>query len=244
MKNKIALVTGGAHGIGRAVAARLAADAKVFFVDIDVATGKQTEDELRAQDLDVSFLAGDVASNLAVISMAEHIRDEYGRLDWLVNNAGVSHFQTLADTTAEEFDRVLAVNLRSAFLFAKHFANLLAVTGSGAIVNIASTRALMSEPGNEAYAASKAGLLGLTHALANSLGPAVRVNAICPGWIDVSDGDLPISEQEHAQHLTGRAGTPQDIAETVSFLLSSAAAFITGQYIVADGGMTKKMIYR
>ena len=108
----------------------------------------------------------------------------------------------------------------------------------------------MSEPNTEAYSASKAGLLGLTHALAMSLGPAVRVNAICPGWIDTVDyklsprpADYKLSEADHLQHPAGRVGTPDDIAEMVLYLCSPAASFITGQNFIIDGGMTKKMIY-
>ena len=115
-------------------------------------------------------------------------------------------------------------------------------SGRGAIVNISSTRALMSEPGNEAYSASKAGILGLTHALANSLGPSVRVNEICPGWI--LHENEQVTEQDHKQHLTGRAGVVEDIANLIEFLIDDEkSGFITGQYFVVDGGMTKKMIY-
>jgi NAD(P)-dependent dehydrogenase (short-subunit alcohol dehydrogenase family) len=113
--------------------------------------------------------------------------------------------------------------------------------GAAAIVNIASTRALQSEPNTEAYAASKGGIVALTHALAVSLGPAVRVNCISPGWIDVRASQL--SDQDHAQHPVGRVGKPLDIAKLVLFLLSEDAGFITGQNFVVDGGMTRKMIY-
>ena len=106
-------------------------------------------------------------------------------------------------------------------------------------MNIASTRALQSEPDTEAYAASKGGLVALTHALALSLGPEVRVNCISPGWI----AHQPVRRKDHAQHPAGRVGQPQDVAELVAYLLSDAAGFVTGQNFVIDGGMTKKMIY-
>jgi NAD(P)-dependent dehydrogenase (short-subunit alcohol dehydrogenase family) len=112
----------------------------------------------------------------------------------------------------------------------------------GAIVNIASTRALQSEPNTEAYSASKGGLVALTHALAISLGPRVRVNCVSPGWIETRESARH-SRAEHAQHPVGRIGRPEDVAEIVAFLLSDAAGFITGQNFIVDGGMTRKMIY-
>ncbi|MDU4962230.1 MAG: SDR family oxidoreductase [Sporomusaceae bacterium] len=242
-ERRVALVTGAARGIGRAIAARLAAEACVYLVDVDAAAGAQTAAALGAAGGEVHFIAGDAAAEQTAVAVAARIAADCGRLDWLVNNAGISSFSPFAVSTSAEFDRVLAVNLRSAYLFARHTLPLLKQAAPAAIVNIASTRALMSESGNEAYAASKAGLLGLTHALANSLGPAIRVNAVCPGWIDVSDGMMTLTPDDHAQHPAGRVGTPADIAGLTAYLLSPAAGFITGQSFVADGGMTKKMIY-
>lgn len=243
MKSKTAIVTGGARGIGRAICERLAAEAQIYLVDIDLKQGGQTADQLKAQGFDVIFLQADVADEAQVKSVAEYVQSICGKLDWLVNNAGVSSFAAFPDVTVEQFDRVIAVNLRSAFLLAKCCVSMLKASGRGAIVNIASTRAFMSEPGNEAYAASKAGLLGLTHALANSLGPDIRVNAICPGWINVSQDIAELTEADKLQHPVGRVGVPEDIADLTAFLLSPAAGFITGQEFVVDGGMTKKMIY-
>jgi NAD(P)-dependent dehydrogenase (short-subunit alcohol dehydrogenase family) len=112
---------------------------------------------------------------------------------------------------------------------------------AGSIVNIASTRALMSEPGSPAYAASKGGLIALTHSLAVTLGPGVRVNCVSPGWIDT--GTAPLRAQDHRQHPAGRVGRPEDVASLVFYLSSPEAAFVTGQNFIADGGMTRKMIY-
>jgi NAD(P)-dependent dehydrogenase (short-subunit alcohol dehydrogenase family) len=149
----------------------------------------------------------------------------------------------------ESWNRQLGVNLTGAFLMAKHAAPHLRAA-RGAIVNVASTRALQSEANTEAYSASKGGLVALTHALAVSLGPAVRVNCVSPGWIDVSGWQksaprqpASLSAADHAQHPAGRVGTPEDIAAMVAFLLSDAAGFVTGQNFVVDGGMTRKMIY-
>ncbi len=147
----------------------------------------------------------------------------------------------------DSWNRLLSVNLTGAFLVSRVCIPLLRESG-GAIVNIASTRALQSEVNTEAYAASKGGLVALTHAMAVSLGPEIRVNAVSPGWIDTRDQALqrsdPLRLIDHEQHAVGRVGQPEDIGELVAFLLSPAASFITGQNMVADGGMSRQMIYR
>lgn len=240
----IALITGAARGIGKAIASKLASDGtRVILIDVNEAACSVAIEEIVSKGGHATFISADVSNAAAVQAAIGKIAEECGRLDWIVNNAGISFFRSLDDISVDEFDRVIAVNLRAAFLFAKFGAPLLRKSAFGAIINISSTRALMSEPGNEAYAASKAGLIGLTHALANSLGPKVRVNAICPGWIDVGKYADPLRPIDHEQHLVGRVGQPGDIASLASFLLSPEASFITGQAFVADGGMTKKMIY-
>jgi NAD(P)-dependent dehydrogenase (short-subunit alcohol dehydrogenase family) len=152
--------------------------------------------------------------------------------------------------TLAAWNRTLAVNLTGAFLMAKHAAPHLR-RARGAIVNIASTRALQSEPDTEAYSATKGGIVALTHALAVSLGPDVRVNCVSPGWIDVSGRQKTrkrrqarLSRADHLQHPAGRVGTPEDVAALVAYLLADEAGFVTGQNFVCDGGMTRKMIYR
>ena len=239
----VAIVTGAAHGIGKAIAYKLAHQgASIIIVDIDESAGKKVADTMLAEGLDAFFCKADVGLVDDVKSVIDKVNTLYQRLDWIINNAGISFFKPIDEIEISEFDRVIDVNLRSAFLFAKLGVPLLRKSKNATIVNISSTRAIMSEPHNEAYSTAKAGLLGLTHALANSLGPAIRVNAICPGWIDVGEsGELrPI---DHLQHPAGRVGVPEDIANLTAFLLSPESSFITGQSFVVDGGMTKKMIY-
>ena len=198
----------------------------------------------RAGQLNVEFVALD-----GVQAALEQIEEDFGRLDAVVNNAGLSDPDTgpLEQLSLADWNRMLAVNLTGAFLVSRASIPLLRES-RGAIVNIASTRALQSEVNTEAYAAAKGGLVALTHAMAISLGPDIRVNAVSPGWIDTRDSVLqrsdPLRRIDHEQHAVGRVGQPADIGELVAFLLSPAAGFITGQNLVADGGMSRQMLYR
>jgi NAD(P)-dependent dehydrogenase (short-subunit alcohol dehydrogenase family) len=146
----------------------------------------------------------------------------------------------IAELTMAEWSRVIGTNLTSTFLLVRAAEPMLRVS-QGAVVTIASTRAHMSEPHTEAYAASKGGLLALTHALAISLGPDVRVNCISPGWI-LTKGPAP-TQEEHAFHPAGRVGVPTDIAALAAFLLGPESGFITGGEFIVDGGVTRRMIY-
>ncbi|WP_320196347.1 SDR family oxidoreductase [Agrobacterium rosae] len=222
---KRAIVTGGAGLIGTGIIETLLEDGwTVASFDI-----KESKTKARHIHCDV----GDEAS----------VAEAFGQLGWdglelLVNNAGTAgpnngpiHELSLAD-----WRKVTDSHLTGAFLMTRSAVPLM---GEGAsIVNMVSTRAFMSEPETEAYAASKGGLVALTHALAVSLGPKIRVNAIAPGWIT---NETDLREQDHAQHPVGRVGRPKDIADAVVYLAS--AGFMTGQVLVLDGGMTKKMIY-
>ena len=245
---KTALVTGAGQGIGRVIAARLLEHGyAVTLAELDPEAGRETEAELAPLG-PVRLVETDVADESAVRRAVEAAARN-GLLHLLVNNAGIGRGGPVANLTLADWNRVLAVNLTAAFLTVKHAAPALRAA-HGAVVNIASTRALMSEPDTEAYAASKGGLVALTHALAASLGPDVRVNSISPGWIDVTPFQkkarrkpVELSKADHAQHPCGRVGTPDDIARAVLFLADPANGFITGQNLVVDGGMTKKMIY-
>lgn len=244
------LVTGGAQGIGQGIVrSLLARGAKVAAVDIDGEACAFLAKELASPRL--LTVVVDVADENSVRRCLEETRQRFGSLTGLVNNAALAHAHSgpLETLSLEDWNRVLAVNLTGAFLVTREALPLLRVAG-GAVVNIASTRALQSEAECEAYAASKGGLVALTHAMALSLGPEVRVNAISPGWIETGDRQKPSarrsvhhSEADRAQHPVGRIGLPADIAALAAFLLGPEAGFITGQNFVVDGGMTRKMIY-
>jgi NAD(P)-dependent dehydrogenase (short-subunit alcohol dehydrogenase family) len=235
-ESRVALVTGAARGIGRAIAARLVADGwAVALADNDVGSGERA-----ARELGALFHDTDVADEAAVEAAVSGTVAGLGGLHAVVSNAGLMIRKPVMELTLVEWRRVIDINLTAAFLLAKHAAPHLRAA-RGAMVTVASTRALMSEPDTEAYAASKGGLVALTHALAVSLGPEVRVNCISPAWIDTRGEDL--RPEDHAQHPAGRVGRPEDAAELVAYLLGNRSGFVTGANIVIDGGMTRKMIY-
>ena len=239
-KAPVAIVTGAARGIGRAIAQHLLGDGwRVGVVDLP---GSGLRRAYARHRRGVVHIEGDVADEETAPRAVEAVISQFGRLDALVSNAGTMVRKPLRQLTLAEWRKVLDTNLTAAFLFARAAEKPLR-TVRGAIVTIASTRALMSEPNTESYSASKGGVLALTHALAISLGPDVRVNCVSPGWI-VTDPKEKLRCTDHLHHPVGRVGKPEDIAEIVAFLIDrERAGFITGANFVVDGGMTSKMIY-
>lgn len=246
MKDKIVFVTGGAHGIGKSVVTVFCENgADVIFCDINEKLGKELCSEL--SNYKCSFLSVDVSSAEELEDAIECIIVKKGNIDIIINNAGVSHFDSILNITVEDFDKVLDINLRPIFItakaMAKHRDNNPHLNTYGRIINMASTRYLMSEPNSEAYAASKGAIISLTHALAISLSKyKITVNSISPGWIETCDYET-LNEIAHKQHPSGRVGKPEDIARACLFLCQPENDFINGHNIVIDGGMTKKMIY-
>lgn len=241
MKSKTAIVTGAACGIGKGIAETfLRADFRVIMLDINAEALAKTADEFCALKLgNLCAKTFDVADENAWKNISEIISSD--NLCALINNAGIGITKDIRELSLAQWNKVISTNLTSIFLAAKYCADFLKAA-NGAIVNIASTRAEMSEANTEAYSASKGGIVALTHALAISLAP-VRVNCISPGWIDNGSFE-PFREVDLAQHPVGRIGTPYDIANLAKFLAdNSLAGFITGQNFFCDGGMTKKMIY-
>ncbi|EQB94866.1 3-ketoacyl-ACP reductase, partial [Geobacillus sp. A8] len=243
IEQKTAIVTGGANGIGKAIARAFAKQgANVVIIDRDIQNGEAFAAQLQSDGFEAIFVAADVRKVDDIERFVQEAAGRFGRIDYLINNAGVSRWKSPYELTVEEWDDVLSTNLRSAFFASREAAKYMRRNAKGgAIVNIASTRALMSEPNSEAYAASKGGLVALTHALAVSFADdRIRVNCISPGWIETGDyGQL--RDIDHRQHPAGRVGKPDDIARACLYLCDEENDFITGVNLVIDGGMTRKM---
>lgn len=235
----VALITGGAKGIGHAIARHLIASGwQVGIIDLPDSGLRRAF----ARERDVFAIEGDVRNEETASDAVDATIHRFHRLDGLISNAGIMIRKPLRRLTLSEWHRVLDTNLTAAFLLARAAEKPLR-KARGAIVTIASTRALMSEPNTESYSASKGGLLALTHALAISLAPDVRVNCVSPGWIETKNYS-GLRQKDHKQHPAGRVGRPDDVAELVSWLLDGKrSGFVTGANFVIDGGMTRKMIY-
>jgi NAD(P)-dependent dehydrogenase (short-subunit alcohol dehydrogenase family) len=239
-RKPVALVTGGASGIGRAVAHHLLDTGwRVGIIDVP---GSGLKRAFSSRSRNTALFDGDVREEASIAHAVRSLVAQFGRLDAVVSNAGIMIRKPLRRLTLAEWHRVIDTNLTAAFLLARAAERPLR-KARGAMVLIASTRALMSEPNTESYSASKGGLVALTHALAISLGPDVRVNCVSPGWIATKTYGA-LRRKDHRQHPAGRVGKPQDIAEIVAWLLDAKrSGFVTGANVVVDGGMTRKMIY-
>ena len=248
LKGRVAVVTGGNGGIGLGMARGLAgAGAAVVVSGRNADKSRRAVAELAALGAEAVAIEADVADEAAVNALIRGTVDRFGRLDVLVNNAGIEVAGPISLMKSEAWDRQLAVNLKGAFLFSKYAIARMLGRG-GAIINISSVRAFVSYPGGIAYDASKAALIGFTRALALDHGQdKIRVNAVCPGYIDTPMTEewlktVPNREETMRQvlavHPLGRIGTPRDIAEAAVFLASDAASFITGTTLVVDGGMS------
>jgi NAD(P)-dependent dehydrogenase (short-subunit alcohol dehydrogenase family) len=241
-KNRTVFITGGANGIGKGIARSFAEEgAKVVIADIAEKDGAVLQEELVSEGREAYFVYTDVKDEKSVMAAMEQTAAKYGNIDILINNAGISKFIPFSEMTLDEWDEVLQTNLRSVFLCSREAVKRM--KNGGSIVNMASTRASMSEPDTEAYSASKGGITSITHALARTLaGKGIRVNAISPGWIETRHYD-ELREKDHSQHLSGRVGKPADIARCCLYLCDPENDFVTGENIVVDGGMTRKMMY-
>ncbi|MDQ0205757.1 NAD(P)-dependent dehydrogenase (short-subunit alcohol dehydrogenase family) [Alkalicoccobacillus murimartini] len=245
MNNRVVLVTGAGNGIGAEVAFAFAAKGdKVIVSDINQEHAERSQKQIVEAGGEACAYTCDVSNVEQVIHMMEWIDETYGRIDVCINNAGISKWISPLELSIEEWDKVLNTNARGTFVCSREATKYMKKhqTG-GSIINMASTRAQMSEPNSEAYAASKGAIVSLTHALAASLQEdGIQVNSISPGWIHTGDTQ-ELRSIDHSQHFSKRVGEPADIARACLFLSDPQNTFITGENLTIDGGMTRKMIY-
>jgi NAD(P)-dependent dehydrogenase (short-subunit alcohol dehydrogenase family) len=244
---QVALVTGGAAGIGRATAQAFAAEGlKVVVSDLDAANGEATVEAIRAAGGEASFIRCDVTREAEVKALMDGVIGAYGRLDYAFNNAGIEIEKgKLADGGEDEFDAIMAVNVKGVWLCMKHQIPLLLAQGGGAIVNTASVAGLGAAPKMSIYAASKHAVIGLTKSAAIEYAKKkLRVNAVCPAVIDTDmfrrayEADPRKADFAAAMHPVGRIGLVEEIAAAVLYLCSDGAAFTTGHALAVDGGVT------
>ncbi|MBO5923172.1 MAG: 3-oxoacyl-[acyl-carrier-protein] reductase [Lentisphaeria bacterium] len=242
LEGKVALVTGGARGIGKAISARLAAEgAKLAIVDIMLDVAQATADEFTAQGVEAKAYAANVASFADAEATVAQVVADFGSLDILVNNAGITRDTLMLRMTEEDFDKVIAVNLKGTFNFTKASIRPMMKARAGKIINIASVVGRMGNVGQANYAASKAGVIGLTKTVAKEFASRnIQANAVAPGYI-VTDMTGKLSEEAREAFMQvipmKRGGTPEDVANVVYFLASADSDYVTGQVINIDGGM-------
>ena len=251
LKDRVAIVTGGAKGIGWGIVKVLIQEgAKVVVVDWDEETGKATAEKMRKAGGEALFVNCDVSNEEQVASMVQTTLEKYGKIDILVNNAGVGVYKTLLDTSSEDWDHCLGVNLKGQFLCSKYTIPHMQAIGKGSIINISSVHSFQTVNGVAPYAASKGGITALTRNMAIDYGPTIRINSIAPGWVltpliqSIFDSyDDPAEQQAMVEkrQVMKRIGRPEDIGHAVAFLVSDEASFITGTQLFVDGGLTAQL---
>ncbi|HIY20096.1 MAG TPA: 3-oxoacyl-[acyl-carrier-protein] reductase [Candidatus Blautia avistercoris] len=243
LENKIALVTGASRGIGRQIALTLAKEGATVVINYNGSRERAQEvlDQIQAEGGNGSLYQCNVSDFDACETMMKDVIKEYGRLDILVNNAGITRDNLIMRMKEEDFDAVLNINLKGTFNTIRHVARQMLKQKSGKIINISSVSGILGNAGQANYAASKAGVIGLTKTMARELSSrGITVNAVAPGFVDTEMTEVLSDDVKKAacgQIALGRFGKPEDIANAVAFLASEKADYITGQVLSVDGGM-------
>lgn len=252
LKDQVAIITGSGRGIGRGIAQEFAKEGtRVVIATLDQDEGKAVAKEIRQSGGDALFIQTDVSAEQGIKGMVEQVIDKYGRLDTLVNNAGITLFKPLLEATVEDWENVVNVDLRGVFLCSKYAAVEMRKQHSGSIINISSNHAIATLPDAEIYAAAKAGVNGMTKSMAQSLGSyGIRVNAICPGFTEtphyrkwLKEKPARIEKEVSALHATSRIGEPEDVGKLAVYLASDAAEMMTGEALVLDGGVSTRLYH-
>lgn len=251
LKDKVAIVTGGSKGIGWGITKVFAQQgAKIVVVAKNVQAGEQTVAEIHSQGGDAIFVSCDVSQEEQVKEMVQTTIDTYGKIDILVNNAGVGIYKSVLETSIEEWDLCLNVDLKGAFLCSKYTIPHMQSLGKGAIINVSSVHSMATVSGVAPYAAAKGGMTALTRNMAIDYGPDIRVNTISPGWVltPLTKGLFesypdPAAQKDlvEKRQVMKRLGTPEDIGYSAAFLVSDEASFITGTELFVDGGLTAQL---
>lgn len=251
LKNKVAIVTGASKGIGWGIAKVLSQEgAKIVVVARNAKAGEQTVKEICDAGGDAVFVPCDVSNEEQVNTMVQKALDIYGQVDILVNNAGVGVYKSVLDTTSEDWDRCLNIDLKGVFLCSKYVIPHMQSIGKGAIINISSVHSRSTVNGVAPYAAAKGGITALTRNMAIDYSPTIRVNTISPGWVwtplieDLFNNYDDPAEQRRLveeRQVMKRIGTPEDIGNATAFLASDEASFITGTELFVDGGLTAQL---
>ncbi|MGI2297341.1 SDR family NAD(P)-dependent oxidoreductase [Paenibacillus sp. GXUN7292] len=251
---KVVIVTGAGNGIGKGIALEFAkAGALVVVSEIDEQSGNQTAEELRQIGGSALFIQTDVASEQSICGMVKRTVEALGRIDVLVNNAGITVFKPILEATSADWDRLMNIDLRGVFLCSKYAAEHMKRQGKGSIINISSNHSVATLPDAEMYAAAKAGVNGLTRSMALSLGKlGIRVNAICPGftntphyrqWLENDGKAAEIEAEVISLHAGNRIGTPEDVGKLALFLASDDSAMMTGAELLLDGGLSTRLYH-
>ncbi len=249
LKDKVAIITGAAMGIGKGIAAVFGREgAKLVLADVNTSEGRKTCDELKKLGYEAIFVECDVSKEAPVKALVQAAVEQFGAVHILVNNAGIGFYKTVLETTSEEWDNCLGINLKGAFLCSKYAIPHMQAAGGGAIVNMGSVHSYQNSSREAAYAASKGGILALTRQMAIDFGKdKIRVNCICPGWIYTPNVQRifdryedPASFRQEVEHrqILGRIGTPEDVGEAAAFLASDESSYVTGSSVMVDNGMT------